>query len=89
MSNGVARLLDRLNELPEEERERLAENFLIQIEDDDEFDSLIASRPDVLRAMADQALEEDRAGRTLPLTEADFEIEADQGLPQAPRQASW
>ncbi|MCZ7576621.1 MAG: hypothetical protein M5U18_06065 [Dehalococcoidia bacterium] len=77
MSNGVARLLDRLNELPEEERERLAENFLIQIEDEDEFDRLIASRPDVLRAMADEALEEERAGMTLPLTEADFEIEAD------------
>lgn len=77
MSNGVARLLDRLNELPEEERERLAENFLIQIEDEDEFDRLIASRPDVLRAMADEALEEERVGMTLPLTEADFEIEAD------------
>lgn len=77
MSNGVARLLDRLNELPEEERERLAENFLIQIEDDDEFDRLIASRPDVLRAMADEALAEHRAGLTEPLTEADFALDSD------------
>ena len=55
MRNGVARLLDRLSEFSEEEQERLATNFLIQIEDEDEFDRLMASRPDVLRAMADAA----------------------------------
>lgn len=77
MSNGVARLLDRLNELPEAERERLAESFLIQIEDEDDFDRLIASRPDVLRAIADQALAEHRAGLTGPLTEADFALDSD------------
>ncbi len=77
MSNGVARLIDRLNELPAEERERLAENFLIQIDEEDDFDRLIASRPDVLRAMADQALAEHRAGLTEPLTEADFALDSD------------
>lgn len=75
MPDGVTKLVERLNELPEAERERLVQNFLVQIESDDEFDRLIASRPDVLRAMADEALEEERAGRTLPLTEADFEID--------------
>ncbi|HMO97462.1 MAG TPA: hypothetical protein PKD27_15230 [Tepidiformaceae bacterium] len=55
MRNGVARLLDRLSEFSEEEQERLATNFLIQIEDEDEFDRLMASRSDVLRAMADAA----------------------------------
>jgi hypothetical protein len=77
MSNGVSRLLDRLNKFTEEEQERLAENFLIQIEDEDEFDRLIASRPDVLRSMADAALAEERAGLTEELTEADFALDSD------------
>jgi len=77
MADQVTKLVERLNELSPAERERLVENFLVQMESDDEFDRLVASRPDVLRAMADSALAEHRAGLTEPLTDADFALDAD------------
>jgi hypothetical protein len=49
--------------LPDEEQEALAEAILAEVA----FDALIASRPDAPDRLADEALEEYRAGRTLPL----------------------
>lgn len=77
MSNGVARLLDRLKDFSEEEQDRLAEEFLMQIDEEDDFDRLIASRPDVLRRMADEAWAEHEAGLTAPLTRDDFALSSD------------
>lgn len=49
--------------LPEEEQDSLAAAILAELA----FDAAIASRPDVLERLADEALAEHRAGRTLPL----------------------
>lgn len=73
----VQQLLERLSELPEENQDAYAAAFLQQMEADDDFDRLIASRPDVLRELADEALAEGGLGRTAPLLEADFDLEKD------------
>lgn len=49
--------------LPDEEQDALAKAILAEVA----FDALIASRPEALDKLADEALEEYRAGRTLPL----------------------
>ena len=49
--------------LPEDEQESLA----LAIFADVAFDAAIASRPDLLERLADEALAEDQAGRTIPL----------------------
>ncbi len=54
--------------LPDEEQEALAKAILAEVE----FDALIASRPDALEKLADDALVEHRAGRTLPLDPDDL-----------------
>ena len=51
----MQQLLERLSELPEENQDAYAAAFLQQMEADDDFDRLIASRPDVLRELADEA----------------------------------
>lgn len=73
----VKQLLERLAELPEENQDAYAAAFLQQMEADDDFDRLIASHPDVLRELADEALAEAGLGRTAPLLEADFDLEKD------------
>jgi hypothetical protein len=54
--------------LPEDEQESLAQAILGDLV----FDAAIASRPDLLERLADEALAEDRAGRTLPLDPDDL-----------------
>ena len=54
--------------LPEDEQESLA----LAIFADVAFDAAIASRPDLLDRLADEALEEDRAGQTVPLDPEDL-----------------
>ena len=49
--------------LPSDEQESFGQAILADLA----FDAAIASRPDVLDRLADEALAEDRAGRTLPL----------------------
>jgi hypothetical protein len=54
--------------LPEDEQESLA----LAIFADVAFDAAIASRPDLLDRLADEALAEDRAGQTVPLDPEDL-----------------
>ena len=64
MGTGLTKLIERMNRLPEAEQERYAGEFLTQLDQDDDFDRLIASRPDVFRALAEEALAEHRAGKS-------------------------
>jgi hypothetical protein len=64
MGTGLTKLIERMNRLPETEQERYAEEFLTQLDEEDEFDVLITSRPDVFRALAEEALAEHRAGKS-------------------------
>jgi urease gamma subunit len=54
-------------ELPESEQDALAATILAEIEDERRWADLFAQSPDTLAELAREALEEHRAGRTLPL----------------------
>jgi hypothetical protein len=53
--------------LPQTEQESLASWILEEISSQKRWDELFARSPDALSRLADEALAEHRAGRTLPL----------------------
>jgi len=67
----VGKLLDRAiaeaRKLPEDEQEALAWVILEEIDDQRRWDELFSQPSEVIERMAEQALEEDRAGLTEPL----------------------
>lgn len=63
MTKALEAAFQAASSLPDEEQEALAKTILAEVA----FDALIASRPDALERLADEALVEYRAGRTLPL----------------------
>ena len=63
MTKALEAAFQAASRLPDEEQEALARTILAEVD----FDALIASRPDALERLADEALVEYRAGRTLPL----------------------
>ncbi len=67
----MGKLLDRAiaeaRKLPEDEQEALAWWLLEEIESDRRWDELFCQPSEVIERMAEQALEDYRAGRTEPL----------------------
>ena len=63
MTKALAAAFQAASGLPDAEQESLAQAIFADLA----FDAAIAFRPDVLDQLADKALAEDRAGRTLPL----------------------
>jgi hypothetical protein len=53
--------------LPEAEQNDLASALLEELASERDIDQAIASRPDVLAHLAEEAIEEHRSGRTEPL----------------------
>lgn len=53
--------------LPDSEQDAIAASILSEIEDERRWAESFARSPDVLSELAREALEEHRAGRTLPL----------------------
>jgi hypothetical protein len=68
MTKALEAAFQAASGLPDDEQESLAEAILADLA----FDAAIASRPDLLERLADEALAEDRAGRTLPLDPDDL-----------------
>ena len=68
---SMSKLLDEAyaaaKELPEQEQEAIGAWLLAEIDADRRWDELLAQPSDVIERMADQALEDHRLGRTLPL----------------------
>jgi len=60
-------LIEVLEELPEESRESWARSWLAELAAEREWEQRFARRPDVLRHLADEALDEDRKQATQPL----------------------
>jgi methylase of polypeptide subunit release factors len=54
-------------ELPEDEQEAIGAVLLAEIDADRRWDELFSRKSDVIEQMADQALEDHRQRRTLPL----------------------
>ncbi len=66
MTELLKKAFDKISEeLPEHQQDRIGQYLIDLIEHDDaEWDALLAKAPDKLRKMADEALDEYRAGRT-------------------------
>ena len=60
-------LLAVAKKLPEEEQEAIGAVILAEIEDIRRWDELLAQPSEVIERLADEALEDDRLGRTLAL----------------------
>jgi aspartate/glutamate racemase len=67
MNAKLKEAIEALSRLPEDEQEELAQVILLEIETADKWDASFARSQDLLQRMAEEAMEEYRAGETEPL----------------------
>jgi len=67
MSQLLEQALEKVGALPLDEQDAIAAQILASIEDEQTWKEQFASKRDVIRRMALEALQEDAAGETLPL----------------------
>lgn len=67
MTKALERAFKELSKLPDDEQDALAAWLLRELEDDREWKTLLASDPDRLEQLAEEALREHAADRTEPL----------------------
>lgn len=67
MTKALEKAFQAASRLPASEQDVLAEAILAELQTEEEWERLLASSSDVLERLADEALEEHRAGRTQPL----------------------
>jgi hypothetical protein len=67
MTELLQRAFDLASQLPVEEQDAIAAQVIEDIESETRWDASFARSHDILEQMADEALQEHRAGLTLPL----------------------
>jgi hypothetical protein len=67
MTKALKKAFDAASRLPEKDQEELAAAILEELAADHRWEAALRSSPDVLERLADEALAEDKAGRTKPL----------------------
>jgi hypothetical protein len=67
MTNSLQQVIDEVSLLPVEEQETFAAWMLIELRSEQRWNELFARSQDMLARMAEEALAEHRAGKTLPL----------------------
>ena len=67
MTEALKKAFERASQLPEADQDSLAAAILTEIESEDAWDSAFSRSQKELGALADEALEEHRRGRTRPL----------------------
>ncbi len=67
MTKTLQQAFEEASKLPEQQQELIASIILGELDSERRWDELFAKSPDLLARMADEALEEDRQGKTLPL----------------------
>ena len=67
MSTLLAKALEQVGALPQDEQDAIASQILASLADEDAWKKRIREKRDVIRRMATEALEEDERGETLPL----------------------
>ena len=68
MTKLLEKAFREAEKLSEEEQDALARALLDEMTSEHRWDELFAASPDLLEDLANKALEEQRAGRTRPLT---------------------
>jgi len=82
MTELLERAIAKLKALTEEEQDTIAAWFLDEIEGEARWDEAFAHSQDTLARLAEETLEEDRAGRTQVLDPAGSHAEYDKLLSQ-------
>ena len=67
MGKLLERAIDEARKLPDDEQETLAWLMLEEIDSERRWDELFSQPSEIIERMAEQALEDHRAGRTEPL----------------------
>ena len=63
----LEKVLEQVVALPEDEQDAIASQILLALSDDEAWKKRFATKRDVIRRMAQEALEEDDRGETRPL----------------------
>ena len=69
MSTLLEKALEKVVALPPDEQDAIASQILASLADEDAWKKRLAEKRDVIRRMAQEALEEDARGETLPLND--------------------
>ena len=69
MSTLLEKALEKIVALPTEEQDAIASQILASLADEEAWKKHFAEKRDVIRRMAQEALEEDEHGETLPLND--------------------
>ena len=67
MSTLLAKALEKVVALPDDEQDAIASQILASLADEDGWKKRFNEKRDVIRRMAREALQEDEKGETLPL----------------------
>jgi hypothetical protein len=69
MSSLLDKALEKVVALPPDEQEAMASQILESLADEEAWKKRFAGKRDVIRHMAQEAIEEDARGETLPLAD--------------------
>jgi len=69
MSSLLEKALEKVVALPPDEQDAIASQILAALADEEAWKKRFAEKPDVIRRMAREALQEDERGETLPLAD--------------------
>ena len=67
MTEQLARVVERVSGMTAEEQDAVAALILEELASEERWDRLFGASPDTLQRLAEEALAEDRAGKTVPL----------------------
>lgn len=67
MSTLLEKALEKVGALPRDEQDAIASQILASIADEEAWKKRFEEKRDVIRRLAQEALEEDQRGETLPL----------------------
>lgn len=67
MTKPLEKAFEKVSKLPQDGQDAIALQILAQLEDETAWERQFGTTRDKLRRLADEALEEDRRGETLPL----------------------
>jgi hypothetical protein len=67
MSTLLEKALEKVGALPRDEQDAIASQILASLADEDAWKKRFVEKPEIIRRMAREALEEDARGETLPL----------------------
>ena len=67
MSTLLEKALEKVGALPEDQQDAIASQILASLADEEAWKKRFLEKRDVIRRMAQEALEEDARGETLPL----------------------